>query len=227
MTSLGNWFLEWTHKLIFDIEKKIKILFMNIVEIYSHFNGLEFLKIHRKKVWEEINTIVRSVDADVSKVKDSKEENTGGYSSIFFSKNFKKLLVDLGWEEGNKKHSMMKNKKLRQKFPSINSKEWKSEINECDEITPCSFNGTNFIKERISIEIQLDNSYFEIPVLFERHLALYVVDMIDVGISILPMKSFQAQMSSGVPYYEGELYNVIRQGRGVPAVPLVIVGIMP
>ncbi len=34
-----------------------------------------------------------------------------------------------------------------------------------------------------------------------------------------------AQMSSGVAYYEGELYNVVRQGRGVPAVPLVIVGV--
>jgi len=39
------------------------------------------------------------------------------------------------------------------------------------------------------------------------------------------MKSLQSQMSSGVAYYEGELYNVIRQGRGVPAVPLVLVGI--
>jgi len=41
------------------------------------------------------------------------------------------------------------------------------------------------------------------------------------------MKSLQNQMSSGVAYYEGELYNVIRQGRGVPAVPLAIIGIQP
>ena len=41
------------------------------------------------------------------------------------------------------------------------------------------------------------------------------------------MKSLQAHMSSGVAYYEGELYNVIRQGRGVPAVPLVMLGIVP
>ncbi|MDE0092244.1 MAG: restriction endonuclease, partial [Oligoflexia bacterium] len=30
---------------------------------------------------------------------------------------------------------------------------------------------------------------------------------------------------SGVAYYEGELYNVVRQGRGVPAVPIVLIGI--
>ncbi len=46
-------------------------------------------------------------------------------------------------------------------------------------------------------------------------------------IEILPMKSLQSHMSSGVAYYEGEFYNVVRQGRGVPAVPLVIIGIAP
>jgi hypothetical protein len=34
-------------------------------------------------------------------------------------------------------------------------------------------------------------------------------------------------MSSGPGYYEGELYNLIRQGRGVPAVPLIMIGIAP
>lgn len=49
----------------------------------------------------------------------------------------------------------------------------------------------------------------------------------DVGIEILAMKSLQSEMSSGPGYYEGELYNVIRQGRGVPAVPLVLIGVEP
>lgn len=54
--------------------------------------------------------------------------------------------------------------------------------------------------------------------------------MIDVGIEILPMKEPQDEMSSGVGYlgyYGGELYNLIREGRGVPAVPLVLIGIAP
>lgn len=58
-------------------------------------------------------------------------------------------------------------------------------------------------------------------------LAGYASDLIDVGVEILPMKELQAQMSSGVAYYEGELYNLIREGRGVPAVPLVLVGVAP
>ncbi len=58
-------------------------------------------------------------------------------------------------------------------------------------------------------------------------MAFYVGDVIDVGIEILPMKELQSGMSSGVAYYEGELYNLIREGRGVPAVPLVLVGVAP
>lgn len=41
------------------------------------------------------------------------------------------------------------------------------------------------------------------------------------------MKSLQSNVSSGPGHYEGELYNIIRNGRGVPAVPLVLVGIEP
>ena len=35
------------------------------------------------------------------------------------------------------------------------------------------------------------------------------------------MKKLEMEMSSGVPYYERDLLNIIRHGRGVPAVPLV------
>jgi hypothetical protein len=94
-------------------------------------------------------------------------------------------------------------------------------------VTQIISNQTDFIKERVAIEVQFGRHPFTEYHLFARHLAFYVGDRIDVGIEILPMKSLQSQMSSGVPYYEGEIYNVVRQGRGVPAVPLVIVGIEP
>jgi hypothetical protein len=58
-------------------------------------------------------------------------------------------------------------------------------------------------------------------------MAFFVGDQINVGVEILPMKSKQVDMSSGPGYYEGALYDIARQGRGVPAVPLVLVGIIP
>ncbi len=88
-----------------------------------------------------------------------------------------------------------------------------------------SYNQTDFVKDRIAIEVQFGKYAFVAYDLFVKHMAFYVGDMIDVGVEILPMKSLQAQMSSGIGYYEGELYNLIRQGRGVPAVPLVLLGV--
>lgn len=83
------------------------------------------------------------------------------------------------------------------------------------------------MKDRVAIEVQFGKYSFVAYDLFVKHLAFYVRDQIDVGIEILAMKSLQSNMSSGPGYYEGELYNIIRNGRGVPAVPLVIVGVEP
>jgi hypothetical protein len=107
----------------------------------------------------------------------------------------------------------------------MSSEEQKKEIEAAGEVPIFSYNQTDFVKDRVAVEVQFGKYSFVAYDLFVKHLAFYVGDYIDVGIEILPTKSLQAQMSSGVSYYEGELYNIVRQGRGVPAVPLIIVGI--
>lgn len=103
----------------------------------------------------------------------------------------------------------------------------KQEIEKQNETAIFSYNQTDFVKNRVAIEVQFGKYSFVAYDVFVKHLAFYVGDKIDVGIEILPMKTLQSEMSSGVSYYEGELYNVVRQGRGVPAVPLIIIGIEP
>ncbi len=82
------------------------------------------------------------------------------------------------------------------------------------------------MKNRVAVEVQFGKYPFVAFDLFVKHLSFYVGDVIDVGVEILPMKTLQREMSSGVSYYEGELYNLIREGRGVPAVPVVL-GVAP
>ena len=79
----------------------------------------------------------------------------------------------------------------------------------------------------MAVEVQFGKYSFVAYDLFVKHMAFYVGDVIDVGIEILAMKELQSQLSSGPPYYEAELYNLIREGRGVPAVPLILIGIAP
>ena len=80
------------------------------------------------------------------------------------------------------------------------------------------------MKDRIAVEVQFGKYSFVAFDLFVKHMAFFIGDVIDLGIEILPMKELQAEMSSNPSYYEGELYNLIRQGRGVP---LVMIGIAP
>src|SRR5271169_2210191 len=105
--------------------------------------------------------------------------------------------------------------------------EQKREIEKAGLTPILSYNQTDFVKDRVAIEVQFGKYAFVAYDLFVKHLAFYVRDQIDVGIEILAMKSLQSKMSSGPGYYEGELYNIIRNGRGVPAVPLVIIGVEP
>ena len=203
---------------------------MKIIEIYSHLNGLEFLIVHKPKLWKEIKRVIRSVDAKACKTKVSKEKGIVGkllYSPIDMNTHFKKLLSEVGWKESRVSYWVTKSEKLIRKTLSMDPQEQKKEIQAAGEKPIYSYNQTDFVKDRVAIEVQFGKYSFVAYDLFVKHLAFFIGDHIDVGIEILPMKALQAQMSSGVSYYEGEFYNVIRQGRGVPAVPLIIVGIMP
>jgi hypothetical protein len=203
---------------------------MKIIEIYSHLNGREFLLVHKPNLWREIKSVITNVDAKKCKTKVSKEKTMKGkllYSPIEMNTNFKQLLREKEWKESRVSYWVTKSEKLIRKTLNMSPEEQKKEIGAAGEVPIFSYNQTDFVKDRVAIEVQFGKYSFVAYDLFVKHLAFYVGDQIDVGIEILPMKSLQSQMSSGVAYYEGEFYNVVRQGRGVPAVPLIIIGIAP
>ena len=203
---------------------------MKIIETYSHLNGREFLLVHKPNLWREIKSVIANVDAEKCKTKVSKEKTMKGkllYSPIEMNTNFKQLLREKEWKESRVSYWVTKSEKLIRKTLNMPPEEQKKEIGAAGEVPIFSYNQTDFVKDRVAIEVQFGKYSFVAYDLFVKHLAFYVGDQIDVGVEILPMKSLQSQMSSGVAYYEGEFYNVVRQGRGVPAVPLIIIGITP
>lgn len=203
---------------------------MKIAETYSHLNGLEFLLVHKPTLWEEIQEVVSAVDADECRTKVSKEKTMKGellFSPVAMNAAFKRLLRAKSWEENRVSYWVTRSEKLIRKTLAMSPQEQKREIEAAGEKPIYSYNQTDFVKDRVAVEIQFGKYAFVAYDLFVKHLAFYVGDQIDVGVEVLPMKCLQNQMSSGVAYYEGEFYNVVRQGRGVPAVPLVLVGIAP
>ena len=149
------------------------------------------------------------------------------YSPIDMNSSFENLLKARDWHESRVTYWVTHDEKLIRQTLTQTANEQKQEIEKAGLTPILSYNQTDFVKDRVAIEVQFGKYSFVAYDLFVKHLAFYVRDQIDVGIEILPMKVLQQHMSSGPGYYEGELYNVIRNGRGVPAVPLVIVGIAP
>ncbi|HZV36734.1 MAG TPA: BglII/BstYI family type II restriction endonuclease [Verrucomicrobiae bacterium] len=201
---------------------------MKIIQTYSHLNGLEYLLIHHKKLWHEIKEVINSVDGTKCKTKVSKEKNMQGrllFSPIQMNKEFCSELRRRKWEESRVSYWVTKDEKIIRQTLSKSSEEQRAEIEAAGQTPIFSYNQTDFVKDRVALEVQFGKYSFVAYDLFVKHLAFYVRDKIDVGIEILAMKSLQQHMSSGPGYYEGELYNIIRNGRGVPAVPLVVIGI--
>lgn len=203
---------------------------MRIVETYSHLNGLEYLLVHKPALWEEIQSVIAQVNAAGCRTKVSREQRRFGelkYSPIALNKEFARLLRSSGWVESRVSHWVTSDVKLIRQTLFKPPDQQKQEILQSGAEAIFSYNQTDFVKDRVALEVQFGKYAFVAYDLFVKHLAFYVRDEIDVGVEILPMKSLQSEMSSGPAYYEGELYNVIRNGRGVPAVPLVMIGIAP
>ncbi len=199
---------------------------MRIVNYYSHLNGYEHIHHHKKYLWDEIEAVIQGIDASMFKTKVSGEKGRVGeilYNPDELHIQFKKDLGKRGWKESRTSYWVTADH--NRKTMAMSAKDQREEIEAANAEAIFSYNQNDFVKDRIEIEVQF-GKYFSVAYdLFVKHMAFFVGDVIDVGIEILPMKEMQRQMSSGPPYYEGELYNLLRQGRSTPAVPLVIVGI--
>jgi hypothetical protein len=214
---------------------------VRIVERYSHLNGYEFIKVHKPKLWDEIGKVIRSVDAAKHRTKISREKTMTGaqlYSPKSMNDALREQFRRHGWDERVTTYFVTRDAKLIRQTLNLPPGEQRKIIEEAGEEATRSYNQTDFVKDRVAVEVQF-GKYFAVAYdLFVKHLAFYVGDVIDVGVEIMPVKAFSAAsvgedgkraraMSTGVAWYEKELYNLIREGRGVPGVPLVLIGLAP
>lgn len=201
---------------------------MRIAAKYSHLNCLEYLLVHKPKLWEEIQTVIGGVDAELCKTKVSEEKTKLGkllYAPADLNAAMAKGFKELGWESRRVDYFVTDDELLTRKIMPLERKEQKRIIEEAGKIPFRSYNQTDFVKDRCMVEVQFGKYAFIAHDLFVKHMAFYTTDHMDAGIEILPMKFLQAQMSTGIPYYEGALYDLIREGRGIPHVPLVLIGV--
>ncbi|MFW6225069.1 MAG: BglII/BstYI family type II restriction endonuclease [Bacteroidota bacterium] len=204
---------------------------MKIAQKYSHLNGEEYILVHKKKLYKEILSTIKSIDASQFMTKISQEKTMAGkrlYSPIDLNKAFNEKFNNLGWNESRYQYYITTDLKILPELittPYEKQKEFLISKGIKEPIS--SYKQTDFVKEQIAVEIQFGKYAFVAFDLFVKHLLFYSGGVINLGIEVLPTKKMQSQMSSGVAYYEGEVYNVLRHGRNNPPVPLLILGIEP
>jgi hypothetical protein len=138
------------------------------------------------------------------------------------------------WSESRYKYYVTTNRKYVEhmvKLPLREQKEYLISKGLTDPIQ--SYKQTDFVKDRVAVEVQFGKYAFVAFDLFVKHLLFYSGDVINVGVEILPVKAMATDprggrlLSTGIAYFEGEVYNILRHGRSSPPVPLLIIGIAP
>jgi hypothetical protein len=203
---------------------------MRIAKKHSHLNGEEWLLVHEKDTYQEILDVIEAIDAEECRTKISKEKGRRGktlYSPVDLNAEFDRRFSSLGWESTRYSYYVAHNFDQLEAMANMSLEEQKQYLLDQGAEAIFSYNQTDHVKNRIAIEVQFGKYAFVAYDLFVKHLAFYTGRIINVGIEILPTKAMQKEMSSGIAYYEGELHNILRHGRGNPPVPLVIIGLEP
>ena len=146
---------------------------MKIIQKYSHLNGLEYLMVHKPALWEEIQKVVNSVNAAACKTKVSKEKGMVGkklFSPIDMNNRFRTALSAKGWTENRVSCWVTDNEKLIHQTMSKDADVQKLEIEQAGARAIYSYNQTDFVKDRVAIEVQFGKYAFVAYDLFVKHL---------------------------------------------------------
>jgi len=203
---------------------------MRIGSKYSHLNGEEWLLVHERDSYQEILDVIGSIDTEECRTKVSKEKGIRGkrlYSPVELNKEFASRLSELGWESTRYSYYTSRDHEQVEEMMHISLEDQRRYLLERGETPIFSYKQIDHVRNRIAVGVQFGKSTLVAYDIFVKHPLFYIDRVINVGIEILPMKSMQSEMSSGIAYYEGEVYNVLRHGRTNPPVPLLIIGIEP
>jgi len=188
---------------------------VRVVGVYSFKRGMETLQQKRyAPMLKEIYEIIESIDAQVHKTKKSKEK-TKGYRMLYNPRSlndaFKRAFLSKGWES----------KKTLCEYPE---RFYIADYNPPNPLRP-AFREIDFVKNRVGVEVQFGKYAFMVYNVAAKMTIFHNLSFIDVGVEIVPVKELQAEMSTGVSYFEQFVWDLEHRGIADIDIPVLVLGI--
>lgn len=161
---------------------------MRIAQIYSHLNGLEYLHYHKPHIMQEVEHVINSVNAEECRTKESKEarKSSGGmlYSPIDMNKQFVHYFGNYGWREERVTNWLSEDIATLRETVFLRPDDQRSTIISRGLEPIMTYNQTDFVKDRVAVEIQFGKYSFVAHDLFVKHMSFFSNGVIDVGIEV-------------------------------------------
>jgi hypothetical protein len=109
---------------------------MKIAATCSHLNGLEFLLVHKPKLWEEIRDVISEVNAAQCRTKVSKEKTKHGkllFSLVGLNAAFREQLRAKSWNESRVSYWVTRSERLIRQTLPLCAEEQKRQIEAAGE----------------------------------------------------------------------------------------------
>ena len=188
---------------------------MNIAGIYSFNGGGEIIEAKYGVELQEIKQVIASVNGDLHRTKTSKEKTMPGrklYSPTSLNKAFKKEFLSRGWKKF----------KIECEYPT----EYFLPGYEPEVPVRGAFREMDFVKDRVGVEVQFGKYAFMVYNVCAKMTIFSKMDVIDVGVEIVPIKALADEMSTGVSYFEQFVWDLEHRGVSDIDIPVLILGIV-
>ncbi len=88
-----------------------------------------------------------------------------------------------------------------------------------------AFREMDFVKNRVGVEIQFGKYAFMVYNVCAKMTIFHRLDVIDVGVEIVPVKELADEMSTGVSYFEQFVWDLEKRGVADIDIPVLVLGV--
>lgn len=187
---------------------------MIIAAEYSFNGGKRAVERRYPKLLGEIKDVVRLVNANDFKLKESKEKTMPGlmlYAPRLLNTAFKEAFYSQDW----------KSHKVACEYPT----QFYTRGYKPRKLHGGAFREMDFVKQKLGVEVQFGKYSFMVYNVAAKMTIFRNLGIIDTGVEIVPVKQLVDEMSTGVSYFEQFVWDLEQRGVSDIDVPVLILGI--